>query len=423
MDSSKVNKKHKKFYYNTTLLYIMKISIYCFSFIVFPYLTRIFGPEKIGLIGYFTSIGLFLQIVVDFGFSISATALVARANNDVEKINLIYSSITYIKILLLAIVFFCVSISGIYIKTFKDNYEIALFLITAMMLDALIPDFVYRGLERMAGITLRVVIIKVITVIFVFTIIKKENDLLAYSLILFIGSISSVLIGYIDIYRRFGIRIKKTKITDNVKIFKYSSKFFLSRIASISMSTLLIVSMKKNNSAASIGYYSSSEKLLNGGQSLLSPIADSIYPYLIKNKDYKLVKKILFILMPIIILFCTLVAIFSTQFVTLLFGKKFKASGPVLAWMMPAAILTLPDYIFGFPLLATIHKEKHANYSIILSSLVALVLILSLFFTKNLTPVTSAIILSCSTLIDLIYRMSTFFVHYRKINKREEEKK
>jgi len=81
-----------------------------------------------------------------------------------------------------------------------------------------------------------------------------------------------------------------------------------------------------------------------------------------KNRDYNLVNKILSIVMPIILIFCTFVVAFNVEFTTLLFGKDFAKAGPVLAWLMPAAIFTLPNYIFGFPMLSMINKEKHANY-------------------------------------------------------------
>ena len=69
-----------------------------------------------------------------------------------------------------------------------------------------------------------------------------------------------------------------------------------------------------------VGYFTSANKLIGTARSAFSPIADSLYPYMIKNKDYKLIKKILTMTMPIIIVGCIGVGIFAEPICVLLFG-------------------------------------------------------------------------------------------------------
>ena len=47
-------------------------------------------------------------------------------------------------------------------------------------------------------------------------------------------------------------------------------------------------------SGATVGYYSSADRLITTGKNALSPISDSLYPYMVKNRDFKLIRKILF---------------------------------------------------------------------------------------------------------------------------------
>lgn len=57
-------------------------------------------------------------------------------------------------------------------------------------------------------------------------------------------------------------------------------------------------------SGATVGYYSSADRLITTGKNALSPISDSLYPYMVKNRDFKLVRKILLIFEPLISLLC-----------------------------------------------------------------------------------------------------------------------
>lgn len=412
-----MKKERKTFYSNTVMLYILKMSVYFLSFITFPYLTRIFGPAKMGIIGIFLAAGAYGQIVVDFGFTLSATALVSRAKDDKNQICKILSSITVIRVILFVVSFIIIMAVGSKIKFFKENLIFAIVLIISQMLDAMIPDFIYRGIEKMSGITTRVTIIKTATTFFIFLLIKNSNDLLLYALITLGGSLLSVLIGYIDIYRTYKIKFVKTKIKETMGIFKYSSKFFFSRVATTSVSSFLTLVMAKQNTKAEVGYFTTSQKLLSSGQAMLTPISDSMYPYLIKNRDYNLVNKILSIVMPIILIFCTFVVAFNVEFTTLLFGKDFAKAGPVLAWLMPAAIFTLPNYIFGFPMLSMINKEKHANYSVICSSYLSALAMAIMWSFKAISPKTVAILISSATIFEFIYRVTVFFIYNK--NKKE----
>ena len=409
-----MKKERKTFYINTLMLYILKMSVYFLSFIAFPYLTRIFGPAKMGVIGIFIAAGAYGQMVVDFGFTLSATALVSRAREDKKKLCKIFSSITAIKIVLFILSFATILIVGSQIKFFKENFVFAMILIAAQMIDAMIPDYVYRGLEKMSGITMRVTIIKILTTFFVFLLIKDSGHLLLYALITFGGATLSVLIGYLDIYRTFKIRFTKTKFKETIAILRYSSKFFMSRIATTSVSSFLTLIMAKQNTKADVGYFTTSQKLLSSGQGILSPISDSMYPYLIKNRDFRLVNKTLGIIMPVVLIFSTFVIAFNSQFTTLLFGKDFDKSGPVLAWMMPAAIFTLPNYIFGFPVLSMINKEKHANYSVICSSYLSALAMAFMWSFKVITPTSIAILISVATIFEFIYRLVVFLIYNRR---------
>ena len=73
--------------------------------------------------------------------------------------------------------------------------------------------------------------------------------------------------------------------------------------------------------------------------------------------------------------------------------------------MMPTAILTLPDYILGFPTLGAMGMSKHANISIYVSSAVHIINLAVFFCIGELNAVTLAWLTSVATLIDVIYRL------------------
>ena len=58
---------------NTIMLYIMQISGYIFPLFTFPYLARTLSPEYYGMMTFVTSTMVYFQMLIDFGFILSAT--------------------------------------------------------------------------------------------------------------------------------------------------------------------------------------------------------------------------------------------------------------------------------------------------------------------------------------------------------------
>ena len=68
--------------------------------LAFPYLTRILGPEKYGLINFARTFIIYFLIFTEFGFNWSATRLVSINRSNTEEVNKILTSITILKVLL-----------------------------------------------------------------------------------------------------------------------------------------------------------------------------------------------------------------------------------------------------------------------------------------------------------------------------------
>ena len=85
---------------NTVMLYILTFSTYLMSFIVVPYETRILGTEGYGLLGVAAAMMVYFQLVIDFGFILSATEEVSRNREDKRYLSQIFTAVTLNKLLL-----------------------------------------------------------------------------------------------------------------------------------------------------------------------------------------------------------------------------------------------------------------------------------------------------------------------------------
>ena len=109
-------------------------------------------------------------------------------------------------------------------------------------------------------------------------------------------------------------------LTEVFSTLRDSLPFFYSRIATtVYTATNTIVLNIISGTGAVTGYYTSADKLITTAKSGMSPISDSMYPYMVKNRDFRLIRKSLMLLMPLILVGCVVVGDFCPAAVQLVF--------------------------------------------------------------------------------------------------------
>lgn len=388
------------------MLYILTFSNYFLGLIVAPYETRVLGAEVYGLLGAATAVMVYFQLVIDFGFLLSGTQEVALHREDTRRLSRIFTAVTVSKLLLtgisaLALVGICALVPA---WEGRLGFYSLCFLYTA--LNSLLPDYLYRGMEQMSSITVRTVCIKVFFTLGIVLLVKKPEDVWIIPVLTTIGNGGAVLYCFRDVDKRFGVRLCRVSWRDVARIMKQSSVFFYSRIATTAYSAMNTVILDViSGSGATTAFYTSADKLMTTGKSALSPISDSLYPYMVKNRDFKLVKKVLLVLEPLIFVFCAICFVWAEPLCGAFFGADFAPAGQVLRAMLPVGVVILPSYILGFPMMSAMGIPQHANYSVIFGSVIHICNLLVLWGTGNINMVTLGISVSVAESLILLYRI------------------
>ncbi|MBR6513202.1 MAG: oligosaccharide flippase family protein [Clostridia bacterium] len=406
---------------NTLMLYILTFSTYILSFIVVPYQTRVLTEDLYGsLIGASAAIILYFQLVIDFGFLLSATEEVSKHRDDRKKLCTILTSVTIAKLFLAAISFVILFVLCQFIPDWKEK-ELFLYLtFAATFFASMMPDYLYRGIEKMTAVTVRTVAIKVFFTLGIFVLFKKPEQAWIIPTLNILGNGAALIAAIFHIKKSFGIGFIAVRPSDIFHELKRSSTFFFSRIATTAYTALNTILLDIIGSKSAISYYSSSNQLINTGKSALSPISDSMYPYMAKNRDFKLVKKVLLVFEPIIFVFCTVVFIWACPLCEMFFGEGFYETGYVLRAMLPVGVIVLPSYIFGFPTLTPMGLTKHANYSTIVGSIFHFSILATLFFTGTMNAITLAASVSLTEGLILFYRIVVIVKNKHLMSKQED---
>jgi len=253
--------------------------------ITLPYVIRVLGFNKYGIIVLALSLINYFTSITDYSFRITATRDVSKFRNNRKKLSIIYSKVIIIKCLLF--IFSLVSI-GIIVFAYPEFYEERLvFFLTAPMLFGyvLFPEWFFQGIEQMKYITFLTIGIKLFFTLNVFIFIHKPEDYWIYPLLQSLGYIGSGLIGQYILIKKFKLDFYwisshqiKQSIKENFPIFVNQ---FMPTLYN-NTSTFLLGIM---TSTALLGIYDAIKKIIDLCITLTGIVSRVFFPFLTRNKN------------------------------------------------------------------------------------------------------------------------------------------
>ena len=283
----------------------------------------------------------------------------------------------------------------LFIPSFSDKKLFTILYYLTVVTTILMPDYLFRGLEKMKTIMTITIIGKFIYTVSIFIFIKSESDYLKIPILVVASNILVFYFTYKEI-KKVGVSFVKCKVQTVFETIKQSAIFFISKIASTvySASNVFVLGLVISNT--SLAVYGVANTIINMIKSLFTPIADSIYPYIIRAKNFKIIKIILLISTPIIVIGTVLLYVLAEPIILILGGPEYTGAIPILRMMLPLVILTLPSYLLGYPVLGAMGRMKEANLSVVFAAIfhTSVLIILFISRTLNITNVVLATIIS-----------------------------
>lgn len=390
---------------NTFFLYMLTFSNYFLGLMLFPFLSRVLSVEKFGLVGFSISFVLVFQMIVEYGFSISGTAQIAKYQSSSEKINSIVSTVIYAKIALsvMALVIFLTSV--LFIKMIRNNFVFVGLFILDSFIKAFLPDFYFRGIEDMKTITVRAVIAKTLAILLVLIFVSGDKQLIFVPFSYIIGDLVALVITGSMMIKR-GVSITSINMRDIKIILQEGFPYFLSRI-SVSINSSIgtfFLGLKFSPSSIETGILSGITKITTAGDMLLTPVNDSIYPHMVRNKDYSLLKRIIIVGGIVWFIGCGIVYIFAGFFCRLVLGPNFTDAGMYLRVLVINTFFGFFSLFLGYPALSPIGKANFANAALPFATSINIICYFFLWITNSISLLNIIIVMSIINFLMAVFR-------------------
>ncbi len=361
---------------NYSSLSLVQLSNYILPLITLPYLARVLGTTNFGLVLMAQATMIYLTLLTDYGFNLSATKEIAKNQNNPTIISQIFTTVMSIKVTLLLISSFILVGLVQWIPVFNDHKILFYTSFLIVVGNTFLPTFLFQGIEKMSFIALFNFIAKLGFTGLIFILIKSPAD---YKWVHGLWGLNYVIVDTVAlaiILLKFKIKLLQPKFSQFKATLNYSFEYFLSRIAiAIYLNTNVIV-VGILLSPESAGLYGGAEKLLFAITTFYAPLIETIYPYVSRTKNKSFIKKILLTTISLNTIGCLVAFMVAPWVVPLILGESFTTSIQLFQWMLIVAFLHLPGSMIGYPVLGALGYEKTANRSVIFGSMIHIVLIL-----------------------------------------------
>lgn len=390
---------------NTISIAITQILTYVMPLISLPYLSRVLGVEKFGLVFWAQACIQYFMLITEYGFNWSASREISIAKNDQNKISEIFNSVMGVKFILICICFIILSILIFFVPKFHKEW--ILFYLTFFMVigNAIYPVWYFQGIEHMKYITFLKIVSQSIFLILIFVFIKNPENYLYVALLNSLGFMIAGIISVISAQKRFGLKLYIPTWIAVKKEFKNSFEYFTANIANTIYTNTNSFILGIVASPLLVGYYVAAEKIFWAIHMLTSPIATAIYPQISKNKNIKLYKKIFYPTIFAMFLISVFVYILSKQIILIFYGNEMLEAYKILRIFCITVLFSSISGLIGYPLLGAMGYSKVVNRSLPMAALVHIIMLSTLYFFNILDVLSIAYLTILPYTIMLVIRI------------------
>lgn len=409
---------NKTFAKNTFFLYIMTGAKFVLPLIITACLTRRLGPDAYGVISYLTPVMGYFILLFDFGFNFSATKKIAQHRADPVLIEKTIAAVYTAKILLVLAGFLPLMLLLLCIDLLRQYVLLTVLYYLSTAAQIFIPDFLYRGLEKMEGVTTRYILAKLITAVLIFLAVRDDGGLILVPLAYLIGTVAAALHTNHHMMKKLGYRVALGGLREAAAELRESGIYFVSTFASTALSvTSTFVMGIVGMPTAQIAYWGVAFQVVQAVQAMYDPITTSIYPHVAGKRDHKFVLRITLCLLPLVAAGCVLLYCLAGLAVKIIAGGAYLAAVPVLQALTPMLLFSFAAQMLGFPLLGALGRERQASFTTLVAAGAQILGLVGLALSHHFTLLSLALLRNVTELIFMILRIYFVGVFLRERRK------
>lgn len=388
-------------------------------FLTTPYISRVLGANGVGEYSYALSIATYFGILGTLGITTYAQIIISKHRDDKEKQGKIITELFYMRAFALIV---CCAVYFLLAMCSQTHKEMLLVLFIYLFAQINDVSWILQSLEDFQKLVIRNIIVKLISIGFIFLFIKDMKDLYLYAFIMQ----GTVLLGnfllWPDVWKYLNFQAFKNIKWSNFSYYLQKSFIYFIPTIATTVYTVLDKSMIGwiTHSNLQNGFYEQAHKIEQILVVLITSLGTVTLPrmsYLNSKNDNttmgKIVEKTILMVLCLSLPMCFGMIAVADRLVPIFLGEEFLYCIPLVKIFSFLIIIVGLDNIIGRQCLMATDHQKQFNIGVIAGAIVNVVLNILLI------PRLGAIGAACASVVAELVILGIFIYYsrsYLKIN-------
>lgn len=364
--------------------------------ITMPYISRVLGPTGVGINSYTNSIVQYFILFGGLGVSLYGNRQVAYVRDDRQKLTNTFWEITFMRGFTMggALIIF-------YLFLFLNHQYQQAYLIQSLLIWAALFDisWFFQGMENFRVTVLRNTLVKLGTIILLFTCIKGPQDLIKYILIL---ALSQVL-GNLTLWPYLRNYIDRPQWY-KLQLWQHLGPSLALFIPQIATQLYLILNKQILRFVIDVqasGFYDDSDKIVKMLLAIVTATGTVMLPHVANSfakGNKKSVQRFLYQMFDFVSCLAVPlmfgIAAISLKFAPWFFSKRFTAVGPLMMIESMVVLLIAWSNVIGVQYLLPMHRNRDYTVSVTLGAILNIIISVPLILWLGINGSMVATVLS-----------------------------
>jgi PST family polysaccharide transporter len=371
---------------NAASVMAVQAGTYLLPLVNIPYLLRVIGPERYGLIAFSQAVMAYFITLNDYGFNLSATRELATHRDDPALRSELYSAVMTIKATLCLLSFAILCLLVTFVPRFHHDRFVFFASFGSVIGTLLFPQWFFLGIEKMYWISVSTIAANAVFTAGIYLLVRRPSDYLIAAAVQAGGKLVAGALGLAILFSTEHVRLKwpawsqlRHRLVDGWHLFVSSAAatFYTSSNAVV---LGLVCGMTQ------VGYFSAAYKIFAAAQMLVSPMCQAMYPHVCTLADRSrqmavdYLRKAMVVIGGLTFAGGVVVILFAKVIVRIAMGPKYMPSILILQLMALTPFACAINNIYGTQGMLNFGMKPQYSRTIVLSAILSNILLVPLCY-------------------------------------------
>jgi O-antigen/teichoic acid export membrane protein len=374
---------------------LLTVSFYLMSFISFPYISRLFGVERLGLVNFVDNTVNYFLLFATMGINTLGVREIAAVKDDRESRSKVAAALLGINLLFTLatlVVYFVVIATIPRLREYSDLFYLGA---VKILFTALIVEWFFTGIENFKYITLRSIAIRSCYIAAIFLTIRHGEQYRLYWLLSVAAVVINAVVNLAYARRYIDLHLKDLQ---NLRYMKSNLTLGIYAIMTSMYLTFNVMYLGLVTDNTEVGYYTTAFKVYSVILGFFSAFASVMLPRMsaiVAAGDKQSFERLVIRSFDAVATFSTPIVlcstIFAPQIIRVLAGTGYEGAVVPMQIIMPTICLVAISQVMTLQVLMPMRRERILLIISIVGAAVSV--IANALIVKQLHSIGSAIVL------------------------------